>query len=116
MDPSSEARVDRMEADGLITAKQAGMLRASMAAGASRSQVPSQRRSPGLMWLAAGLVLATALVVIMVFQPAAGPVEVQDVSNILNQPDGVGAMNRSLMTALVLVVFLAVAAGLFLWT
>ena len=116
MDPSSEARVDRMEADGLITAKQADMLRASMAAGASRSQAASQRRSPGLIWLAAGLILVTALVVIMVFQPAGGPVEVQDVSDILNQPDGVGAMNRSLMTALVLVVFLAVAAGLFLWT
>jgi LemA protein len=106
-----------MEADGLITARQADMLRASMAAGAARSQAPSPRRSPGLMWLAAGLVLAMALVVVaMVFQPAAGPVEVQDVSDILNQPGGVGAMNRSLMTALVLVVFLAVAAGLFLWT
>jgi LemA protein len=117
MDPSSEARVDRMEADGLITAKQADMLRASMAAGASRSQAARLRRSPGLMWLAAGLVLATSLVVVaVVFQPAAGPLEVQDVSDILNQPDGVGAMNRSLMTALVLVVFLAVAAGLFLWT
>jgi LemA protein len=117
MDPSSEARVDRMEADGLITAKQADMLRASMAAGASRSQAARLRRSPGLMWLAAGLILATSLVVVaVVFQPAAGPLEVQDVSDILNQPDGVGAMNRSLMTALVLVVFLAVAAGLFLWT
>ena len=117
MDPSSEARVDRMEADGLITPRQADMLRASMAAGASRSQAQPQRRSPGLMWLAAALVLATALVVVaMVFQPAAGPLEVQDVSDILNQPDGVGAMNRSLMTALVLVVFVAVAAGLFLWS
>jgi len=117
MDPSSASRVDRMEADRLITAKQADMLRASMAASASRSQAPPPRRSPGLMWLAGGLILATALVVMMmVFQPATGPVEVQDVSDILNQPDGVGAMNRSLMTALVLVVFLAVAAGLFLWT
>jgi LemA protein len=35
---------------------------------------------------------------------------------MLNQPDGVGAMNRSLMTALVAVLFVALAAGLFLWS
>jgi hypothetical protein len=117
MDPSSEARVDRMEADGLITAKQADMLRASMAAGASRSQAapPAALAGPDVAGGGAHSRHGAGQHAV-VFQPAAGPVEVQDVSDILNQPDGVGAMNRSLMTALVLVVFLAVAAGLFLWT
>jgi LemA protein len=35
---------------------------------------------------------------------------------MLNQPDGVGAMNRSLMTALVAVVLVALAAGVLLWS
>jgi len=117
MDPSSEARIDRMEAEGLITPRQAAMLRASMSGDARERESAPPQRSPGRVWLAVGLLLAAALIVIMVvLQPAGGPAEVQDVSDILNQPDGVGAMNRSLMTALVAVVFVAVAAGLFLWS
>lgn len=117
MDPSSVERVDRMEADGLITPKQADMLRSSMSAGPAGRGAALPQRSMGLAWLAAGLLVLTALVLsIAVFQPAGGPVEVQDVSDVLNQPDGVGAMNRSLMTALVAVVFVAVGAGLFLWS
>ena len=117
MDPSSLSRVDRMEADGVITARQAEMLRAKLSAGPAGREAARPRRSPGLVWLAAGLVVATALVVsLIVFAPAGGPAEVQDVSEVFNQPDGVGAMNRSLMTALVAVVFVAVGAGLFLWS
>ena len=117
MDPSSVERVDRMETDGLITPRQAEMLRSSMSgASPARPAAPSQR-SPGLVWLAAGLFVAAALVVVMfAIQPAGGPAEIQDVADVLNQPEGVGAMNRSLMTALVAVVFVAVAAGLFLWS
>jgi LemA protein len=106
-----------MEADGLITPRQAAMLRASMSSGSGVRGSASPQRSPGLVWVAAGLLFAAALVGVMVaWQPAGGPAEVQDVSEILNQPDGVGAMNRSLMTALVAVVFLALAAGLLLWS
>jgi LemA protein len=116
MDPSSQARVDRMEANGLITERQAEMLRASLSAGAATRQPAPPRRSPALLWLVGGLIVVMALVSIVALQPAGGPVEVQNVSDVLNQPDGVGAMNRSLMTALVAVLFVALGAGLFLWS
>jgi LemA protein len=117
MDPSSEARVDRMEADGLISPRQAEMLRASMSAGVSRQDAAPPRRAPGRVWLIVGLVAAAVLAATLVMlQPAGGPAEVQDVSEMLNQPDGVGAMNRSLMTALVAVVLVALAAGVLLWS
>ncbi len=115
MDPSSRDRIDRMEADGLITPRQAEMLRASMSAGGATRQAAPPRRSPAVLWMVSGLIVVMAVVSIVAL-PAGGPVEVQDVSDILNQPDGVGAMNRSLMTALVAILFVALGAGLFLWS
>ena len=78
MDPSSVQRVDRMEADGLITPRQADMLRSSMSGSVGR-EAAAPRRSPTLAWLAAGLLVLAALVVIILLQPAGGPAEVQDV-------------------------------------
>jgi LemA protein len=116
MDPSSAERIDRMESDGRITARQADMLRSSVSPGAPRREGTLPRRSRGLLWLTAGLIVLAVAVSIAILQPGGGPAEVQDVSEVFNQSDVVGAMNRSLMTALVVILFVAVGAGMSLWT
>jgi LemA protein len=115
MDSPSIARIDRMEADGVITPKQAEMLRASLSLRPESYQDASPKRSLRLVWFAVGLVVLIVGLVILA-QLAGGPTEVQDVSAVLNQAEGVGAMNRSLATVLIVVLFVAVGIAGFLWT
>jgi LemA protein len=116
MDPSSAERIDRMEADGLITPRQAHMLHSSLKSAPLRHDDNSVRQRGSLQWLALGIFTLAAAVVISISQMGGGPAGVQDVSSVLNQPDEVGAMTRSLMSALIVILFIAVGVAVFLWT
>ena len=115
MDLSSAQRIDRMQEDGLITAKQASMLRSSVSSPAPGQRSIQQRRSPGLLMLALAAALSVGIVV-AAFLPGSGPGQVQDVSVAFNQPDGIGVMNSTFMGALVAILFVALGSVAFLWT
>ena len=63
----SEARIARMDADGVLTADQAAMLRASLAGGgAAPTQGGRTRiRRSRLLWLAGGLAVLAGLTVLV---------------------------------------------------
>jgi LemA protein len=92
------------------------MLHSSLKSAPLRPAEDAARHTKTLPWLALGSVILAAAVGISISQMGGGPGEVQDVSSVLNQPGEVGSMTRSLMSALILVLFLAVGAAVILWT
>ena len=116
MEPSSQDRIQRMEADGVLTPGQAEMLRASLAApagGAGAGARPGSRRLPA--WLTWGLPAALGLGLAVALGLGGGePATIQDVTQSLNQPGGHGEMNRTFST--LLAVALLVVVPLFIWT
>lgn len=110
-----EDRITRMEAAGIITPDQAADLRASTAA----SRVESARRRK----IPTGWVLGiTAVVVAAALLWAVGmdgdPLRVQTVSEMMNDPGEVGAMNKGLSaTVSVLVILLPIVLSVlgFVW-
>ncbi len=114
----SEGRIERMEADGVLTADQAAMLRASLAGGGA---APTQggrtriRRSK-LLWLAGGLAVLAGIAVWLlaggsgVDQPA-----IQDVAATMNQAGGHGEMNKSLSAGLAITLLLVVPVLAWAW-
>jgi LemA protein len=100
-----EARIDRMERQGLISKRQAEQLRAGIA----KPPAPAQPRShPARNWLLylAILVLITGTLLVLLFSGAAGPV--QDVSQSLNDTGATGAMNKSVLNIIAVVLLLII--------
>ncbi len=94
MEPSSRDRIQRMEADGVLTPGQAEMLRDSLAGpagGAGTGARPGRRRLPA--WLTWGLPAALGLGLAVALGLGGGePSTIQDVTQSLNQPGGHGAI------------------------
>lgn len=116
----SSQRLRRMEAEGILTANQAALLRASLERGnAGRSdgagETRSQKRRVIATWLL-GLI-AAALVIALFFVAIGGgtdPQAPQDVAATLNQPGGIGEMNKGFSGLIAVAVLLIVP--LLLWT
>ena len=95
--PDNDERIRRMEQDGVLSSRQADMLRESLRAGTSgvsAHAVAGRRRSlPG--WVAWGLFGLLLIGFILATLNGGGPAVIQDVTQSLNQPGGHGEMNRS---------------------
>ncbi len=113
MELSNRDRIQRMEADGVLTPGQAEMLRDSLAGpGAGAGTRPGRRRLPA--WLTWGVPAALGLGLVVAIGLGGGePATIQDVTQSLNQPGGYGEMNRTLST--LLAIALLVVVPLLIW-
>lgn len=100
-----EARIDRMERQGLISERQAEQLRASIARPAAPFEPPHRSRRKWLLYLAIVGVI-TGLVLALVFSGVPGPV--QDVSQAMNDAGATGAMNKSVLNLIAVALLLVI--------
>ena len=117
MHSSPRERIDRMEAEGLISPEQAEMLRASISVGptiAPAAALAPVRRSSALYLL---LVVAGAIAVtgLIAFALGTGTEAIQDVTRSLNEPEGHGAMNKTLSTFLAIAMLLILPIAIWVW-
>ena len=113
-----EDRIRRMEEDGILSERQAAMLRDSLAGGARRESRPPEiadrKRWTGPVL--GGLVLAVvAVVLVLAVGSGGGGDQVQDVAQTLNQPGEYGQMNKSLSGILAAAALLIVPLLLWMW-
>lgn len=110
------ARVDRMEAEGLVSPAQAEMLRSSLR-GETRAASPQARAKglPGTFLLVAGAVGVSALITFFVAFSGDAPPEIQNVAEQMNEPGGYGAMNKSLSTILAIALLLVLPLIIWVW-
>lgn len=111
----NEERIRRMEAEGVLSPRQAEMLRASLAR--RPTSEPARRfwtleRGRIVLWTAGGLLVAGLAAAVLL---AGGPGEVQDVSQTLNQPGAQGEMNRTITSLLAVGLLLVVPLLLFVY-
>ena len=92
-----EQRIEKMRADGLLTESQAAALQSSLTPLAHAFERPSRRMLP-LAPIMAALCVVLLLIAAGFVYTSAGPaaVEIQNVAETLNSPQGTGAMNRPL--------------------
>jgi LemA protein len=106
-----------MEEDGILNARQAAMLRDSLAAGGTPP--PEAPAGGGRHWLGRALGLAVVVLVVgaVVLLIGAGGTgdEVQDVARSLNQPGDYGQMNKSISKVLAAAILLIVPLLLWMW-
>jgi len=109
-------RIDRMERDGVVTPSQAASLRDSVRArGADGASPPRRGRWP-VRWIGVLLaIVAVAAIAVALFAPGGGPATVQDVSQALNQPGGVGDMNTTVSRLIAVAVLLIIPLLLWAW-
>jgi len=111
-----EERIRRMADDGILSERQAAMLRDSLSGSAGHGAVPTDlgRRKRWTGHILGGLVLAIAAVlIVLALGTGGGGDQVQDVAQTLNQPGEYGQMNKSLSVILAAAIF--VIAPLLLW-
>lgn len=111
----NEERISRMEAEGVLTPRQAAMLRASLSRRLARSEARrfwTKERGRAALWTL-GVVIGALLLFALVF--SGGPTEVQDVTETLNQPGGLGEMNRTFASLLAVGLLLVVPLILFVY-
>lgn len=112
-----EDRIRRMEDDGVLTERQAAMLRDSLAGNASggslQPEISSRKRWMGRILSA--LVLAIVAVVLVLAVGTGGGDQIQDVAQTLNQPGEYGQMNKSLSVVLAAAILLIVPLLLWVW-
>jgi LemA protein len=115
-----EQRIERMQAEGLLSASQAAALQASLTPLAHAFERPPRRALPLAPLLAAIMVVVLLVVAFVALYQSAGPadVEIQNVAETLNIPGGTGVMNRTLSllvsSALLLLPVILVVVG-FSW-
>lgn len=115
---SFEERVARMEASGTITPEQAAELRAGRAA-ASLIEA-GRRRKVSMAWVLVAIVCVAVAAVALFWAigPDGNPPRVQNVSEILNNPGEVGAMNKGFsgtVSALVILLPIVLSVLGFVW-
>jgi LemA protein len=98
----NDERIRRMEVDGVLTPRQAEMLRSSLAPAQKQADSAGRRfwtrkRSRLALWTAFGFL---ALAVVAAAFVTGGPREIQDVAATLNEAGGHGEMNRTVTTLL----------------
>jgi len=111
----NDERIRRMQADGVLTPRQAEMLRASLAprrGPEAKRRFWTAARGRIVLWLLAGL-FVTGLAASLLF--AGGSTEVQDVAQTLNQPGGHGEMNRTVTSLLAVGLLLVIPLLLFVY-
>lgn len=112
-----DERIRRMEADGILTATQAAMLRDSLGAlgtAAGVSAAPSHKVFSAWI-LAAALVILVVGLVVLTAVVGTDQAPIQDVTRTLNEPGGYGEMNKSLSVVLGLVVLLVLPFLVWVW-
>lgn len=111
----SEDRLARMQQDGILTERQAEMLREGMSGISAVG--PEAGRPSTMRWVLWSLLaIAIAIVAYLVFAPGADEDRiVEDVTRTLNEPGGYGEMNRSLSGILAAVVLLIVPVAVWVW-
>lgn len=105
----TEDRIDRMERAGILTERQAEQLRASIGRCDRPDPVQSRRRQPVILYLGGAVALA---LVALLFTTTNDPGSIQDVSRTLNDAGAAGAMNRSVLNFIAIVLLLVVPVGL----
>ena len=115
-----EQRIEKMQAEGLLTAGQAAALQASLTPLAQAFERPSRRPVPLAPIIAAIGVIALLTVVVVAIYSSAGhaDIEIQNVTETINTPGGTGAMNRTLsllVSAALLMLPVVLIVGGFGW-
>jgi LemA protein len=115
-----EQRIDRMRAEGLLTASQADALQASLTPLTHAFERPPRRGLPLAPIIAAISVVALLLVGVLAIYSPAGPadMQIQNVAETLNTPGGTGTMNRTLsllVSTALLLLPIALIVGGFSW-
>ena len=117
----SEERIRRMQADGILTATQAALLRESLNPHATTDCAAAiGRRRHGhkrLVYWAIGLLGAAIVISFIMLVTGSGgtPPTPQDVASTLNDPGGIGQMNKSFSSVLAIALFLIVPLLLWMW-
>lgn len=104
----AESRIERMERTGVITARQAEQLRASLG---RAPRATGRRRAAGILWIA-GIVAVFAIVAVMMLASPGSAPTIQDVSQTFNDPGAQGAMNRSILNLIAVVLLLLIPVTL----
>lgn len=120
---SYEQRIRKLQAEGLLSERQAAALTASLTgSGSPPSDAGSKRRlgRSGLIILLLVVLVVTAIFIVLDNSGAAqvSGGEIAQVKDLLNKPEGTGAMNTTLsnmLSAFLIVLPLALVALLFAW-
>lgn len=113
-----EDRIRRMEDDGILTERQAAMLRDSLSSSprSSSRQPETGGRKRWMGRILGGLVLAiVAVLLVLAVGTGGGGGQIQDVAQTLNQPGEYGQMNKSLSVILAAAILLIVPLLLWMW-
>jgi LemA protein len=108
-------RIARMEAEGVLTPRQAEMLRTSLTprtVPVSAQRFWARERGQLVLWIIGGL-SAIGLLAMTLF--AGGPGDVQNVADTLNEAGGYGHMNRALASILAIGLLFVVPLVLFVY-
>jgi LemA protein len=112
-----EERIRRMEQDGILSERQAALLRDSFSGGprgeAQQSEIQGRKRRVG--HILGGFVLAIVAVVLVLAVGSGGEEQIQNVAQTLNQPGEYGQMNKSLSGILAAAILLIVPLLLWMW-
>jgi LemA protein len=114
-----EQRIERMRAEGLLSEGQAAALQASITPLEHAFERPPRRGVPLAPLIAIVCIIALLFGGLLAFYPAAtSDVEIQNVAETLNTPEGTGAMNRTLsllVSGALLLLPVALVVGGFSW-
>jgi LemA protein len=105
----TEDRIERMERAGILTERQAEQLRASIGRRDRPGPREDRRRQPVLLYLGGALAL---VLLALLFTTTNDPGSIQDVSRTLNDAGAEGAMNRSVLNFIAIVLLLVIPIGL----
>jgi LemA protein len=114
-----DQRIERMRAEGLLTAHQADALQASLTPLTHAFERPLRRALPLGLIAAIGTAALVSVAVVAIYSSAGPPdVEIQNVAQTLNTPGGTGVMNRTLsllVSSALLLLPLVLIVGGFSW-
>ncbi|MBT8145446.1 MAG: LemA family protein [Gammaproteobacteria bacterium] len=116
-DKAREERIARLQADGVLSAKQAQLLCTSLQVGTAGtgSKTSSHAGSKRKPWTIYFILICLATIIAWLMTGIGNETAIQDVSQTLNQPGETGAMNNSLSNLIAVFLILAIPVGLLAW-